>query len=156
MSNVNDSVDRAQAAVRAAWDAYQAERTRLEEGEAGRGIGMPGLNYYREVHPLWTPQMAAIVPPLAAVDTHTDPLCYFRMVAPHRDDCQWFVLAAQPDGDDVLLLVYVCLADPENAEVGYVALSELRAIRGPWLLNVETDPDWKPRPLSEVKRLVRT
>ncbi|MFH1183526.1 MAG: DUF2958 domain-containing protein [Chloroflexota bacterium] len=40
---------------------------------------------------------------------------------------------------------------PDGAELGYIDLEELRAVRGPYGLGVERDIWWRPKPLSESK-----
>jgi hypothetical protein len=142
--------EQAMAAIDAAWVAYQEERDRIQAA-SNDPFGQASLAYYQSVHPLWTPEMAAVLPTENEAGNDDDPVCYYRFIAPHSGDCEWFVMAATPQRDDVILFVYACLADPENAEVGDVSLNELRSIRGPFLLNVETDRGFRPMLLSAVE-----
>ncbi len=50
-------------------------------------------------------------------------------------------------GGDVMLYVAT------NGEIGPVMLSELRSVRGQFLLNIETLRHWKPTPLSKYREV---
>jgi len=144
---------RAEEAVTAAWDEFMAESDRVAQADPSRsGVGQ--LAHYQSVHPLWTPTMAACVPSVDEVGKVADPgelTAWYRFISPYGREGQWFVLGAQPNGSDVLFLAWACPAgDVDMAEVGYVGLSELRSIRGPFLLNIETDRNFKPDILSAV------
>lgn len=133
----------AMRAVDAAWAAYQGERDpSTGEWEA--------LANYQAAHPQWTPEMAAAVPTEDEAGNEDDPTCYYRFLAPHGARRAWYVMAATSRGDDVVFLVWAHLGTLQNAEIGYVSLSELRSIRGPFHLNVEADRYFAPTPLSEI------
>lgn len=53
--------------------------------------------------------------------------------------CTWFITEGQHTDDDWLLFGFCDLGDPQMAELGYLMLSELEAIRGPLGLRVERD-----------------
>jgi hypothetical protein len=135
--------DRATAAASAAWVAYHDAASQIVGDSAM-------LAHYQAAHPLWTPEMAAVLPTDSEVGSAHDPICYFRFVAPHRGDCEWLILSATPRADDVIFMGWCCLGDEQNAEVGDVSLKELREIRGPFFLNVELDQFFTPVPLSQV------
>lgn len=143
----------AMAAVDAAWDHYQDVRESLD-AKSSFFDGREGLAYYQSAHPVWTPEMAAVLPTEAEAGSDDDPVCYYRLVAPHNGRCEWYVMAANDRDGDTILFVYANLDDPENAEVGFVSLNELRAIRGPSLLNVETERFYQPERLSAVRQRV--
>lgn len=70
----------------------------------------------------------------------------------------WFVTEYRPEED--LAFGWVCLnGDRQNAELGYVSLAELEAVRGSISINgrrvdsvlpVEYDEHWQPKPLRQA------
>jgi hypothetical protein len=76
--------------------------------------------------------------------------------------CDWWVTEYDPDDD--LAFGFVNLGDPGNAELGYISLAELEAVRAPIRLNgrrldavlpVEFDAYWEPVTIGEIKRKVQ-
>lgn len=66
--------------------------------------------------------------------------------------CDWWILEKDhdPDGDgQAQLFGYACLGDPQNAELGYIALHELR------MSNAELDLHWTPQTLGAIKERLR-
>jgi hypothetical protein len=136
-------MEKALSAANAAWGAYEKDCDAISNASEM-------LAHYQARHPLWTPEMAAAIPTTVEAAKLADPVCYYRLVAPHSNRVEWLVLGASPRGADVLLLVWANLGNLRDAEVGSVYLSELRSVRGPYSLNVETDRFFTPTPLSEV------
>ena len=62
--------------------------------------------------------------------------------------CDWYV--AELDGDRRIAFGYVNLGDDQNAEWGYMDLTEMRDIVVRDLLVVERDLDWTPARAGDV------
>lgn len=94
----------------------------------------------------------ALVPPLYG--TEAAPLAE-KVVWIHyfAGACDWFVMEYDPV--EGLAFGWVDLGDPQNAELGYMTLGELRALlvvtREGQPIVVERDLVWKPRAFSKVQ-----
>lgn len=67
----------------------------------------------------------------------------------------WWVFEYDPEGQRAL--AFVCLGDPQLAEVGYIYLPELEELRVPVKVSgadieivIERDIHWEPKPVSEA------
>jgi len=63
--------------------------------------------------------------------------------------CDWYV--AELDGDHRIAFGYVNLGDDQNAEWGYMDLTELRGIVVHDRLVVERDLDWAPTRFTNIR-----
>ena len=93
---------------------------------------------------LLTKELREALPELYATEHDADPLVQARFFATWSD---WSWYPIEFDGEDS----FFGLAVGFVAELGYFSLSELAAGRG--LAQVERDLYFKPKPLSEVRRL---
>jgi hypothetical protein len=62
--------------------------------------------------------------------------------------CDWFI--AEFDGDDLFFGFTILNQDYQNAEWGYISLSELKSIKIQGWLEIDNDLHWKVRPAKEV------
>jgi len=66
----------------------------------------------------------------------------------------WYITAY--DKDDDLAFGFVTLGDAEMAELGYIAMEDLRTLRLPFGLTLEMDKHFKPMPLKTVIDTVKS
>lgn len=64
--------------------------------------------------------------------------------------CSWFITDGTQENDDWRLFGFCDIGDPQMAELGYVMLSELQAVRGGLRLPVERDLYFPETMLAEV------
>lgn len=62
--------------------------------------------------------------------------------------CDWFI--AEFDGDDLFFGFTILNQDYQNAEWGYISLSELKSIKVQGWLQIDNDLHFKVRPAREV------
>jgi hypothetical protein len=96
-------------------------------------------------HKLLTAQLRANLPKFYATENDTDPIARVKFFTP---DSSWYWYVIEFDGQDALY----CLVFGPYVETGYVSLSYLEALRGPWGLPVERDLAFEPKRLSAIKR----
>jgi hypothetical protein len=67
--------------------------------------------------------------------------------------CDWYV--AEFDGEDIFWGFAILNDDFQNAEWGYISLSELKSIKvGGWLeIDCELEEFWKVRKASEIEKI---
>jgi len=66
--------------------------------------------------------------------------------------CDWLITEYDPES--TLAFGWACLGERTNAELGYIDLAELDAIRiGPGL-RVDMETDWEPCPLADAIALL--
>jgi hypothetical protein len=67
--------------------------------------------------------------------------------------CDWYV--AEYDGEDIIWGFAILNDDFQNAEWGYISLSELKSIKvGGWLeIDCELEEFWKVRKASEIEKI---
>ena len=67
--------------------------------------------------------------------------------------CDWYI--AEYDGDDLFWGFAILNSDFQNAEWGYISLSELKSIKvGGWLeIDCELEEFWKVRKASEIEKI---
>jgi len=85
------------------------------------------------------------IPVLYSTEEHSDPLCIIKLFTP---DANWTWYIIEIDDKEELCFGYVVGMEKE---LGYFAMSDLKAIRGALGLPVERDMSFVPIPLSEVK-----
>jgi len=106
----------------------------------------------RRKHVLTRAALASL-PPLASQEPVADPIARVKFFTPDSS-WAWYATEAGVDRDengtilDVTFYGYVVGPFPE---LGYFALRELAALRGPLGLPVERDLSWRPIPLSLVQ-----
>jgi hypothetical protein len=65
--------------------------------------------------------------------------------------CDWFVV--EFDGND-LFWGFACLNDIQNAEWGYISLSELKSINISGIeIDCELEIHWNPRPAGQIEKI---
>ena len=94
---------------------------------------------------LITEELRKALPPLYSQENEKDPMVICKFFLPAT---KWTWYAIEFDGDD-LLFGYIA---GEFPELGYVSLSELEKLDGPFGLGVERDLYFEPTRLSEIKR----
>ena len=62
--------------------------------------------------------------------------------------CDWWITEYNKEKD--IAFGFACLGDPQNAELGYVSLTELEQIRVNGVFPVELDMWWDKCPVGEV------
>lgn len=93
---------------------------------------------------LITEELIKSVPKLMTTSELVDPMIQCKFFLPGTG-WTWYLI--EYDGID---LMYGYVVGFER-ELGYFSLSELESINGPYLLGVERDRYFTPRPLSRVK-----
>jgi len=68
--------------------------------------------------------------------------------------CDWFI--SETDREDMMFGFCILNGDLQNAEWGYVSLSELRPIKSRgWLeIDCELEEHWKVRPAKEIEQIL--
>jgi hypothetical protein len=103
-----------------------------------------------EQYEFFPPDVAATLPGLYSQEPddesqERDPVAYVKFFTP---DSSWTWYALEYDPEDRLFFGYVVGME---AELGYFALDELRAVRGPLGLKIERDLYFSPTPLSQIR-----
>ena len=88
------------------------------------------------------------LPPLYAQDGAVDPIVYVKFFHP-LVSWKWYALEGSKEGDDFIFFGWVY---GDFSELGYFSLNELKSVN---ILGIgmQRDVDFKPTPLSEVKKL---
>ena len=91
----------------------------------------------------------ANLPPLYANEKVKDPMVRVKLFTPWTG---WTWLLTEYDPHQNLAFGF-CYnrAAPDCAELGYISITELEAVRGPAGLRIEREIHWKPKPLSQAK-----
>jgi Protein of unknown function (DUF2958) len=99
---------------------------------------------------LLTQAIRSKLPPLGSTDSkpHDQILVQAKFFTP---DSSWTWYCLEFDGDDTFFGLVIGF----EVEMGYFALSELEAARGPLGLPIERDLWFKPAPLSQVPEYAR-
>lgn len=97
---------------------------------------------------LLTKAIRAQLPPLYSQEANTDPTVVVKFFTPWTN-WTWYITEGEPEGDDFRMFG---LVEGFESELGYVVLSELESVRGPFGLKIERDLHWLPAPLSTVRR----
>lgn len=115
---------------------------------------------------LLTDEIQATLPALYSQEQNPDPQVVAKFFCPWGR-WTWYVTEGSPvnavgemipaddteqEAVDFLFFGWVAGDIPE---LGYVSLSELEAVRGPFGLRIERDLHFAPKPLSEVQKLHR-
>ena len=66
---------------------------------------------------------------------------------------QWFLTAYDPEEN--LAFGYVNLNDPQMAELGYISIEEIEAVKLPFGMGIERDRGFSKIPLTEVIEAVQ-
>ncbi len=93
---------------------------------------------------LLTAELRRCIPPLHSQESNPDPMVVCKFFTP---DSSWTWYVLEFDGEDTFFGLVV----GHVPELGYFALSELEAIRGPYGLAIERDLWWTPVRLSKVR-----
>ena len=86
------------------------------------------------------------LPELYSTEKVADPMVHVKFFTPWTS---WTWYATEFDGKDTFFGWVV----GHEKELGYFSLKELESVRGPYGLTIERDRYFRPRPLSEVKKL---
>jgi hypothetical protein len=86
--------------------------------------------------------IALVVPRLYATEHVGDPVVWVKLFTP-ESSWTWYMLEYDPEQRMCFGLV-----KGHERELGYFALAELEAVRGPLGLRIERDCSWEPTPLS--------
>lgn len=134
----------ARLAVEAAYEVPDDAITRLDAHR-------PGSLYQKLSRPLFTDAMRAALPTIGEIDNDADPTVYYRYFCVWHA-ATWHIAAYAMHGAEIVLYGWCDLGDPDDAEFGPVALSELREIQCRRIreLRVELDRNFAPCPLSQV------
>jgi hypothetical protein len=97
---------------------------------------------------LLTKEIEGKMPKLYSQENVADPVVRVKFFTPDSN-WTWFATEGERKGEDYLFFGRV---DGFESELGYFALSELEAARGPLGLAIERDAWFTPKPLSEVTR----
>lgn len=114
---------------------------------------------------LLTKAVIKSLPPLYSQEKNPDPMCMVKLFDP-TSNWTWYLYELSlvcpehnysdcPDcpretWTQYLGFGYVVGLDKE---IGYISIAELQQFRGRFGLGIERDLHWKPKPLSEVKKL---
>jgi len=89
------------------------------------------------------------IPALYTQENDKDPIVHVKLFTPWSG---WTWLLTELDREENVAFGFCCNAnDPDGAELGYVDLNELQALRGPAGLTIERDIHFTPCALSEAK-----
>jgi len=97
---------------------------------------------------LMTKALAAKLPALYSQEHVEDPLVVLHYFNPSGTG-DWHIVEGEARDGDYLFFGLCDLGEPE---LGYVVLSELEAVRGPFGLGIERDLHWTPKPLSAIRK----
>lgn len=109
---------------------------------------------------LLTKEVEKLLPPLYSQEKVKDPMVKVKFFNP-TGSATWWIIEGEwekhtEDGDeyldDYIMFGYCMLFGPDEAELGYVSMNELQAIKGRFGLGIERDLYWSAQLLSEVKR----
>lgn len=93
-----------------------------------------------------------VLPKLYSTENDKDPMVRVKLFTPWTG---WTWLLTECDAESGLAFGYCHnSADPCGAELGYVDVGELKAVKGPFGLKVERDLLWEPCKLSEAKGML--
>lgn len=96
---------------------------------------------------LLTKEIQRDLPKLYETANKNNPVAYVKFFTPDAN-WTWYILEGEEqENGDWLFFAYV--QGIEN-EYGYVLLSELESVRGPFGLKVERDIFFRPTPLEEI------
>ena len=91
------------------------------------------------------------IPALYAQENESDPMVHVKLFT-NSSSWTWLLTEYSPDDDMAFGFCYNS-ADPQNAELGYVSLAELRALKNRFgIALVERDIHFQPCRLSEAKK----
>lgn len=96
-------------------------------------------------------EIANIIPKLYETE-NTDPIVYVKLFTPDAN-WSWFITELSIDKDICFGLVISSFV--KDGEMGYFSLNELKIVRGKLGLPVERDLWFKPKKLSDIKRIYR-
>jgi Protein of unknown function (DUF2958) len=94
---------------------------------------------------LLTAKIRAQLPVLYAQEKCSDAIVYVKFFTP---DSNWTWYATEFDGEDL----FFGLVQGFEEELGYFSLGELQEYRGALGIGIERDLDFKPTPLSLIRR----
>ena len=88
---------------------------------------------------------------IPALYTTEDSVAAAKIVYVHyfTGSCDWYIVELDPETG--IAFGYADLGDPQNAEWGYVDLTELGTVEGPFGIGVERDLHWTPKRFDEVR-----
>ena len=86
------------------------------------------------------------IPKLYETENQIEPIAYVKLFI---DGWTWYITELSIDCDTAFGYVVSPFC---SGELGYFSISELKSIRGSLCNNVERDLDFKPLPLSRIKK----
>ena len=92
-------------------------------------------------------ELLSQMPPLYATEKQIDPTVWIKLFTP---DSNWTWYLTEYDPAERLAFAFIV---GQESELGYVSLIEMEECRGPLGLRVERDLQFKPQPLSHIRRL---
>ncbi len=104
---------------------------------------------------LLTKEIERKLPALYSQEKNPDPTVQLKYFTPWSGWTWYITEGEQRDGD----WLFFGLVDPGRsgeAELGYVALSELQSVKGPCGLGIERDLYFTPKPLSAFRKTAVT
>lgn len=85
------------------------------------------------------------IPKLYETEEQTDPIVYVKLFI---DGWTWYITELSIDED----ICFGYVISPFGAELGYFSLAEIQEVKGSLGIGVERDLDFKPQPLSQLKK----
>jgi hypothetical protein len=102
------------------------------------------------IQKLVTQEIARKIPALYAQDGVDNPTVYLKLFTP-SSSWTWLVTEYDPASGQAFGFAYDSLF-PMGAELGYISIPELQALRGRFGQAVERDTSFRPKPMSEALR----
>jgi hypothetical protein len=97
---------------------------------------------------LLSKEMLVNIPKLYETEDIKDPWCHIKLFTPDSN-FTWYIIEVSIDEN----ICYGYVKGLEN-ELGYFTLDEIADIRGSLGLGVEIDSTFKPKRLSEIKKVI--
>ena len=93
--------------------------------------------------------LKAQIPPLYSQEHVKDPIVWMKLFTPWTN-WTWFITEGEDCDGDYLMFGYVI---GQSKEWGYVSMSEIRSVKGPFGLRIERDIHFSPKPKSQVQEI---
>lgn len=90
------------------------------------------------------------IPALYSQESVQDPMVHVKLFTPYSG-WTWLLTEYEPETETGFGFCYNG-QDPDGAELGYVSVAELKALKWRGLPGVERDIHFSPKPLSEAKK----
>jgi hypothetical protein len=96
---------------------------------------------------LITKELSAKMPKFRAQEKTRDPIVYAKLFCPWGAATWWLT---EYDAKENLAFGFAYLGDEDMAELGYISITELSEVSGPFGLKVERDIHFSAVPMSEA------